>query len=377
MNLPPRQDVHSKRHAKVLIVADDLTGALDSAAPFVEAGYDATVAHEAGQIGACLASGAEIIAINTRTRDHDRPQAQRLVLEALHAVAGIEAEIVFKKIDSRLKGHPATEAGMVASHFEKSSLFIAPAVPELGRRVVDGHIEGHGQDQPLSSECLFAEIGFEKRIADARNREDMRLLAREFVERRQDMVAVGSSGLARAIVEETRGKPALAARPRLKRPFLFLLGTQDATTIEQAEQLMNQHREIGLIEAPDGRWTPPHEIAQSWVVRMMPRKLSPALSLDNLAGGLCDTVDRGFSGSLLLSGGSTVEALLARLATGPVRVVGEWEPGLPVVDLEISGRHLPLVTKSGGFGDKECLLRLHRDNMGLSRTRGSSDIWST
>jgi uncharacterized protein YgbK (DUF1537 family) len=61
------------------------------------------------------------------------------------------------------------------------------------------------------------------------------------------------------------------------------------------------------------------------------------------------------AGSLLvLSGGATAQVILERLGVHVLSLMGEALPGLPLA----RGGGLTFVTKSGGFGGEDTLLRL-------------------
>ena len=98
------------------ILADDLTGALDSAAPFAARGLHVEVALAAAAVGAALGAAAgaapDVLSINLGTRELAPAAAQREVAAALQALpAGTR---LFKKVDSRLKGHIAAELDAVS-----------------------------------------------------------------------------------------------------------------------------------------------------------------------------------------------------------------------------------------------------------------------
>jgi uncharacterized protein YgbK (DUF1537 family) len=67
--------------------------------------------------------------------------------------------------------------------------------------------------------------------------------------------------------------------------------------------------------------------------------------------------DHGVSG-LFLSGGDVAWEVCRRLRLSPISVLGEIEPGVPAGVAEGSeGRRIRLVTKAGGFGSQEVILK--------------------
>ncbi|WP_232824960.1 four-carbon acid sugar kinase family protein [Primorskyibacter marinus] len=69
----------SEQIEQLVIVADDLTGALDMAAPFCAPGSSVLVA----TLADALARNADVTAVSTRTRDVDPDAASRCVAPTL------------------------------------------------------------------------------------------------------------------------------------------------------------------------------------------------------------------------------------------------------------------------------------------------------
>ena len=107
--LPKRQCGLTMR---VLIIADDLTGALDSAVTLTGTGLRCVVARRPSDVAAALRREPGILAVSTASREGSATAARAAVSAALDAVGRVP-EIVFKKVDSRLKGHVADEVAVV------------------------------------------------------------------------------------------------------------------------------------------------------------------------------------------------------------------------------------------------------------------------
>src|SRR6478735_9361344 len=86
---------------RVLIIADDLTGALDSAVAMTGAGLRCVVARRPADVAAALAERPDVLSVSTASREGTAEAARAAVAEALDAI-GTLPEIVFKKVDSRL-----------------------------------------------------------------------------------------------------------------------------------------------------------------------------------------------------------------------------------------------------------------------------------
>src|SRR6185437_9942318 len=115
--------------ARCRILADDLTGALDSAARFVPA---------AGPIPVIWSDDppAGHVTIDSGTRELDEAAAAARVGALAPLLAG--GDPAFKKIDSLLRGHVAAELAACMASFDRCIL--APAFPFQGRITRNGRV---------------------------------------------------------------------------------------------------------------------------------------------------------------------------------------------------------------------------------------------
>jgi len=61
--------------------------------------------------------------------------------------------------------------------------------------------------------------------------------------------------------------------------------------------------------------------------------------------------------ALVVTGGSTALAVADVLGAGSLRLLGEVAAGVALGELRVGDRPIPTITKSGGFGAPEALLR--------------------
>lgn len=84
---------------KAVIVADDLTGALDTGTPFVDAGLSVAVAVDVEAAQDAIATGCDVVVVNTASRALGEPEAAERVRFATAALRGVKPAVVMKKID--------------------------------------------------------------------------------------------------------------------------------------------------------------------------------------------------------------------------------------------------------------------------------------
>lgn len=346
------------------MVADDLTGALDATAPFAERGLrTVVVVSPDGAIGAGELADAEVICVNTASREIDAAEAERRVREATKGLLGLAPQVLFKKIDSRLKGHLAVEIAAMVAASGRSLPVVAPAIPDLGRRVVDGRLVGAGVPEPL----VIAER-LRPLVADVPETPDQAALeavAEWIVADGAVCIAVGARGLSQAIANLL---PSRAVRRRdggLPYPCVLAIGSRDPVTRAQIERLAGDARHV---RAPNGA--------------LSGLDFSPGITLvtaeegagvedgkvvaARFAEGLSRAIAASPPASLLISGGETAYAVLTRLGVSAITVEGEALPGVPFATTLIGGRQVVILTKSGGFGAPDTISLLVRQPVELN-----------
>lgn len=138
-------DRQAKHHSSILIIADDLTGAADCAVQFCQVGLSAVVLTRLG--GADMASTrARVLSLNLHTRDlPSASQVRRVWRRAALLIVPLAHEaLVYQKIDSTLRGHPALEVRLLLDLLDMPAAIVAPAFPKVGRQTIDGLHRVHG-----------------------------------------------------------------------------------------------------------------------------------------------------------------------------------------------------------------------------------------
>ena len=97
----------------ILIVADDLTGAADSAVQFRQVGLSAVVlAHPASH--RFIWPRAQVVSLSLNTRDASPAGVRRIWERQAPAIRLLAQDaLVYHKIDSTLRGHPALEVRLL------------------------------------------------------------------------------------------------------------------------------------------------------------------------------------------------------------------------------------------------------------------------
>lgn len=390
----------ASRVPAVLALADDLSGAAEVACAL---GGAARLSLTAEAVAEGAAPCDLVVDLDTR---HLTPDAAAdAVRAALGAARGGPARLLFKKVDSQLRGNLAAETAVYAEGAD--AVVIAPALPAAGRTVSGGvvHLDGvplHGTDGwraegvtaprsipealtgmavrtvPLDvvrSEPAALEAEF-RRIAaagahpapDAETDADLDAIAAAALRLGPRFRLLGSGGLAAALgralartsAPATPSAPVLLPPAPETAPLLFVIGTAEPGAIAQIAQLAAlgvRHVTLDPDELTAGTARLPAGIGA----------VATVLSIDGSAG-LRPGTGRALSAALavlavqypgrpdlVLTGGETARVTLDALAVRELATLGEIHHGA-VHSRTPDGRSV--VTRPGSFGAEDSLRRI-------------------
>jgi uncharacterized protein YgbK (DUF1537 family) len=330
---------------RLVIVADDLTGALDAAAPFASRGLRTVVGTRPEAAAAALASGAEVIALNAASRDLSPQSAWERVTRLLALLP--PGQRLFKKVDSRLKGNVAAELGAFAA----KRLAVLPAIPEFGRIVAGGEVRGFGVDRPIDIAAVLGELAARADVPDTRT---PAALAAALAATPPDALLVGARGLAEALAATLPGQPP-QPRTGLGTALTMVIGSRDPITLAQVDALRQHYPAMTVLEAPNGVLSRENTGPAAVLTLLQATPGATDATPATVAAALTESLRRhcleGRDG-VLISGGATAEIVLEALGLDVLEVAGEIVAGLPVS----KAGDLTIITKSGGFGSRQALV---------------------
>lgn len=339
---------------QIAIVADDLTGALDACAPLALHGLRCRVATTPEGLDEALDFDSDVVCVNTATREMDAAAAGAIVAGVARKLAAASPAVVVKKIDSRLKGHVAVETAACLTAFGRRRAIIAPAVPSQGRFVLAGEVVGRGVPEPL---VIADRIGdaFSYEAPDCPDSFALERIARTDW---SDVLLVGASGLTAGLARAVSLRPS-PVQARVTAPFLVAIGSHDPITIAQVERATASASVCHVISTDGniGQWSRirPTTIVQASIADGGKER---GACMANFGASVADLLARGDFRTALLSGGETAQTVLQRMGVATLNVTGEALPGIPLAEVSVGYRTLAILTKSGGFGTSEDILRL-------------------
>lgn len=122
----------------LLIMADDLTGSLDTGVQFAKFGIDVQISNDVNISFDSLRGNTKVLVINTESRPLHPHHAYRILYEigARAKKAGIP--YLFKKTDSALRGNIGAELTALLDGSGREELSFIPAYPAMGRLTIAG-----------------------------------------------------------------------------------------------------------------------------------------------------------------------------------------------------------------------------------------------
>ena len=358
------------RQKKTLrLLADDLTGALDTAAEFVPLTGPVHVFWQATD-PALLPQNA---ALDLATREGAREAARAATIAAVPSL--IPAGIAFKKIDSLLRGHTLVELAACVAAGPWRSAVLAPAFPFQARVTRKGiqFAQHQGAWAPAGPDLVgeLRRLGVPAQPADGKPlRPGVTVFDAETDADLLDAVAsaggidapvlwCGTGGLARALAG---GVP--PPSPPLPHPILGLFGSDQAVTAAQLAACHPHWHALPDATAASARLVTSAldrngRAAISHVLPADTPRHEAALRIEAVFRGLIDGLAP--PGTLIAAGGETLRGLCVALGATSLEVQGSVMPGVPISILR-GGRWngVTVVSKSGAFGHPTLLRELLR-----------------
>ena len=396
-------------NAKLLVVADDFTGGLDTGVQFARQGIATRVVVNPDGTGDWTQTDGEVLVAVAVSR-HLSPEAAyatvfRIVAEARRA--GIP--YVYKKTDSALRGNIGAELSATLRASGADMLFFLPAFPRLGRTTAGGrhYIDGvpvsasvFGRDplNPVPESDVRQLIATQTDVpvsnaapdtlttgrgicvVDAQSDADLKRAGAGIEAMGALSVSAGCAGFAAFLPSLLRlkaGSP--PAMPALGDGLMVICGSVNPITRRQLDWAQSQgFARLRLTPAqklegdaiplplpgtkwlildandpdPDNAPTLAHMRARGYDLDEARRRITASLA-EALAA-----VEPEWPGALLITGGDTLIRCLTRLGAHGIEPMLELFPGVVLSKCGLSGRDRFVISKSGGFGRQTLLTDL-------------------
>ncbi len=392
---------------KVALIADDLTGAMDTGVELSRRGVPTWVLLDPLATGHLELNAAAVVA-DTESRNVPKREAAERIRVFVQALQKAQIPIIYKKIDSTLRGNLGAELRAVRGALKPDLILVAPALPGSGRTTVGGRHFVNGT--PITESDLakdpFAQVtsdriadslagltvqevelaevrrgaetlaetfqgcaGCEVVVADAETDRDLEILdeAAELCGRR--VFRCGSAGLFQAMAARMHG----AARKREwsagRGPLLVLSGSPARRTKDQIRRaveagclllsLENGQKAADALKAGRSVVVDGAGSSKAELVRRFGKDRDGLLKASaGVQQKLCCIAKEALphGAGLMIVGGDTALALCRSLSVTALAIENELEPMVPAGRL-VGGAFdgLPVITKAGGLGGLDAI----------------------
>lgn len=123
---------------KLAVIADDITGANDTAVQFAKRNISSYVRIDFDQ-QKLLQETADVIVVDTDSRDIASGDAYHKVQQVCEILQSSGVKQIYKKVDSTLRGNLGAEIDAAATVFQPELVVIAPAFPSNNRVTIGGY----------------------------------------------------------------------------------------------------------------------------------------------------------------------------------------------------------------------------------------------
>ncbi|MEQ4530292.1 MAG: four-carbon acid sugar kinase family protein [Mixta sp.] len=404
---------------KVVVIADDFTGANDTGVQLAKKGTHTEVMLFAQQKPS---RRADVLVINTESRAREAGEAAQAVTQALAPWRQTDL-LIYKKIDSTLRGNVGAEIEAALHASGKALALVAPAIPGAGRTTLNGECLVHQiplvqtefasdprtpilssriktilQQQsslpvievPLpairSGELAALLAQYQQQaptmvVLDAQTEQDLTLIAEAALSLKETPLLAGAAGLAAALPASA----CITQRPTL--PVLVIAGSMSEATRRQVELAINNRRAqvvdidvaqlltaraditdlarqaTALLAAGQhcilrtSRSAADRQHIEALCQQFQCSRASLGAQLSQQLGALTlAIINRASIGGLFLTGGDIATAVASALGAEGYRIQQEVAPCIPCgCFINSDLDDLPVITKAGGFGSESTL----------------------
>ncbi len=383
---------------KLIVAADDLTGALDTGVQFAKHGIETRVFPD-GKLDISLLGGAEVAVVNTASRHIPANEAYRIVFDLAGAARKHGFDFFYKKTDSALRGNIGAELSALRDALKEPVAFV-PAYPQMGRTTTNGihYINGlpvaetsFGRDPftPLASSAvgeILLQSGAKEQtgieIFDAESDGKLSQIARALKQSEKKIFA-GCAGFAAFLPEIIGFRRKKIVFESSTSGLIVVTGSVNPVTLEQVEYA--EQSSFSSLAVPKGIKIA-HEGKAAAERKAFLEEAAAAfnekgcLIITSVAAGGKDFVKEGkdslhkviacniggiaaalmkqLDAAFFLIGGDVLLECIGQLKPDSLQPLSEPIPGVVFVKLQKGPRAIDLYTKSGGFGSRDYILKL-------------------
>lgn len=397
---------------KVLVIADDFTGLLDTGVQFSKSGAKILATTDIEIDFQKIDDQVEVLIIDTESRYLPSKDAYNIVKVLINKAIKNNIEYVYKKVDSALRGNISSEIKALIDSYN-SIIPVIPSYPDNNRVLVGGnlYIDGLKVSQsyisedpyePVLEDNLLNRMKNEENITsnlfnkelqnifnadvlvmDAITNNDLKECMNFLEANNMTKVVVGSAGLAKIFANRIFNDKQVRKKINLNKPLVVISGTLNPTTKSQIEYASNlnypriQLEEKQLLDSL--YWENKQDekeiiyykklIRENSLIMFDTFKLKINNDKDNTfynrfligksLGYLTkELLESDFGGTFLFTGGDTLNQSMKVLGIKTIKPIDEIKPGIVISKIIYLNKEILVITKSGGFGEKDLFVEI-------------------
>lgn len=400
---------------KLLIIADDFTGALDTSIQFAKRGALAVVHTERDVDYETLAEDVNVVVIDSETRHVSADEAYRVVSEIVDRAVKAEIPYIYKKTDSVLRGNIGAELAALCDR-GSGKVHFAPAFPDMGRTTSNGiqYVDGlpiaksvFGNDpfDPVVTSNITELIKAETEtpvhlmlkdedinisengiyVYDAETDMDLWTIANTLRDKNQLMTCAGCAGFADSLASVLHISGRRKNNTSIPERLCVVCGSVNPVTVRQmdaAEKSGIPRVHIDKNMRMDDSWIDTREarkLVNTWIttvdkdgailldvnyksdVPVTDARINPddrGKVSENLGNIVKSMIDSGLDAALFLTGGDTLLGAMNALKVYELTPIMEVMPGVVASSFHYGDKDIYCISKSGGFGGENLITEL-------------------
>lgn len=400
---------------KLLIIADDFTGALDTSIQFAKRGALTVVRTKRNVDYGALEPDISVVVVDSETRHVTAEEAYKVVSEIVDSAVKAKVPYIYKKTDSVLRGNVGAELAALCDR-GLGMVHFAPAFPDMGRTTSNGiqYVDGlpiaksvFGNDpfEPVMTssipELIKAETdtpvhliskGEEVNISgkgiylyDAENASDLWSIATNLKKNNQLMTLAGCAGFADSLASVMFISDRPEKTLNIPKGLCIVCGSVNPVTVRQmdiAEKIGIPRVHIDRNMCLNDSWINSGEavnLVRTWIstvdkegavlldvnfgsdVPFSDMRINPddrGKVSENLGKIVKCMIDGGLNATLFLTGGDTLLGAMNALNVYALTPITEVMPGVVVSSFSYGEKDIYCISKSGGFGGENLIPEL-------------------
>jgi len=408
---------------KLIVLADDFTGALDTGVQFSKQGISTLVTTDTEYDFKKTSIDAQVLVIDLESRHLDPDKAYENVARVTKRALDAGIGNIYKKTDSGLRGNIGSELNAIVDANAGKCISFIPAFPKAKRTTEKGfhYIDGipvsqsvFGEDpfEPVKNDNIadiireqssiethvvtvdeiegFTFEGMQRAVVifDAATDEDMERIAKKidasgmlnivagcagFAEQLPRLLGIDVDGHGEINVAEgfivasgsvnqvtmeqidyacQQGFKTITLKPEEKLADNIMDLPHIKDLIEEIESIYHNEGKI-IIEATNSREMV--DLAKQLGLTVKETSARIACNMGRIIGSLAE---RSIKGTFIIFGGDTLKAIMDTLGCDGIIPLWEIDNGIVFSKVIIGSGMINIISKSGGFGDVDALVKI-------------------